>query len=128
MNMPQRNTEGNENVIVSGLSFPFVGNFLFCHSDLFGILQKRLRTSRNDKMGTSYHDKKGDFQMKLISHIIFLVVLSLASCAKQPDYPEPERIGSDVVINISSLKPAVPGIFHLSSREGQKYKFLCDKY
>lgn len=46
--------------------------------------------------------------MKLISYIIFLVVLFLASCARQPDYPEPERIGSDVVININSLKPAVP--------------------
>ena len=75
-------------------------------------------------MGTSYHDKKGDFQMKLISHIIFLVVLSLASCAKQPDYPEPERIGSDVVINISSLKPAVPKFFTYHYNKSRNINFF----
>ncbi|MBI3592892.1 MAG: DUF2318 domain-containing protein [Nitrospirae bacterium] len=49
--------------------------------------------------------------MRQISCIIFLIFLFLASCARQPVYPEPERIGSDVVINISSLKPAVPEFF-----------------
>jgi len=62
--------------------------------------------------------------MKLLSHIIFLVVLSLASCAKPPVYPEPERIGSDVVINISSLKPAVPEFFTYRHAKNKNINFF----
>ena len=62
--------------------------------------------------------------MKRISHTIFLVVLFLASCAKQPDYPEPERIGSDVVINISSLKPATPEFFTYHYNKSRNINFF----
>lgn len=61
--------------------------------------------------------------MKRTSYIIFLVVLFLASCARQPVYSEPERIGPDVVINVSSLKPTVPEFFTYSYR-GRNINFF----
>lgn len=62
--------------------------------------------------------------MKRISHIIFLVVLFFASCAKQADYPEPERTGSDVVINISFLKPATPEFFTYHYNKSRNINFF----
>lgn len=62
--------------------------------------------------------------MKRISYIIFLVVLFLASCAKQPDYPEPARTGSDVVININSLKPATPEFFTYHYNKSRNINFF----
>lgn len=35
----------------------------------------------------------------------------IAACSKQPSYPEPARIGSDVSIDIASLKPSAPEFF-----------------
>ena len=62
--------------------------------------------------------------MKRISYITFLFIIFLASCAKQPVYPEPERIGSDVVINISSLKPGTPEFFTYHYGAGKKINFF----
>jgi len=62
--------------------------------------------------------------MKRISYITFFVILSLASCAKPPVYPEPERTGSDVVINISSLKPAVPEFFTYHYNKSRNINFF----
>ncbi|NCO68838.1 MAG: DUF2318 domain-containing protein [Nitrospirae bacterium] len=62
--------------------------------------------------------------MKRRAYIILLVVLFLASCARQPDYPEPERTGSDVVINISSLKPALPEFFTYHYNKSRNINFF----
>lgn len=62
--------------------------------------------------------------MKRISYITFLFILFLASCAKQPDYPEPERTGPDVVINISSLKAATPEFFTYHHAKGININFF----
>ena len=62
--------------------------------------------------------------MKRISYITFLFIIFLASCAKQPVYPEPERIGSDVVINISSLKPGTPEFFTYHYNKSRNINFF----
>ena len=62
--------------------------------------------------------------MKRISYITFLFIIFLASCAKQPVYSEPERIGSDVVINISSLKPTVPVFFTYHYNKSRNINFF----
>lgn len=62
--------------------------------------------------------------MKRISYIIFFVGLFLVSCAKEPVYPEPAQIGSDVVINISSLKPATPEFFTYHSIKAKNINFF----
>ena len=62
--------------------------------------------------------------MKRISYITFLFIIFLASCAKQPVYPEPEQIGSDVVINISSLKPGTPEFFTYHYTKGKNINFF----
>ena len=62
--------------------------------------------------------------MRKISHIIFFAILFLASCAKQPVYSEPEQIGSEVVININSLKSGVPEFFTYHYTKGKKINFF----
>jgi len=50
---------------------------------------------------------------KLRRWIIFLLYLlpSLLSCSRQPVYPGPPIIGSEIVVDIKILKPEVPQFF-----------------
>jgi uncharacterized membrane protein len=43
--------------------------------------------------------------------VIVLLFLSVAACGRQPSYPEPQRIGNDVVVDIGTLSPDVPRFF-----------------
>ena len=56
------------------------------------------------------------YPLKLKTYIIqvlagLLIVLSLVSCSKRPDYPKPPVKGPEVVFDINTLKPDVPQFF-----------------
>jgi len=62
-------------------------------------------------------------KISYITFITFFIALFLASCSRQPVYSEPEKIGSDVVVNAGSLKPGVPEFFTYHYK-GKKISFF----
>ena len=58
--------------------------------------------------------------------VVLLVFLSLGACAKQPTYPEPPRLGSDVAVDIGTLVPETP-IFFTHHYQGKKINFFVLK-
>jgi len=67
----------------------------------------------------------------LIEGAVFLVVASLmlvilSACSRQVSYPSPARIGSDIVIDMSSLELEVPK-FYTYQFQGKKVNFFVIK-
>ena len=58
--------------------------------------------------------------------VTLFVFLSLGACAKQPDYPEPPRLGSDVAVDVGTLRPEIPEFFTYHY-QGKKINFFVVK-
>lgn len=55
-----------------------------------------------------------------------LVLMLLASCSRQPSYPTPHQIGSDVVIEVNELQPETPK-FYTYRYQGKGINFFVLK-
>jgi uncharacterized membrane protein len=58
--------------------------------------------------------------------LLILLALGVIACARQPEYGPPPRAGSDVIIDISDLKPGIP-VFYTHFHKKKKISFFVVK-
>lgn len=61
--------------------------------------------------------------MKIIYSILFLALLLLSTCSRQPSYQKPLIRDSNVVVDISALSPGIP-VFYTYFYPGKKINFF----
>jgi uncharacterized membrane protein len=58
--------------------------------------------------------------------LLLLLALGVIACARQPEYEPPPKVGHDVVIDISGLKPGAP-VFYTHHYKKKKISFFVVK-